>query len=158
VGLRNSHDKSFPSAGAMGAKVLVCENLSMWGDVSFGRKHTTYIERDLPGIIDRTIGRLIEMRGEQDRRFDAYKAHEMGDRQAHDVIIQALDARVIGATYIPDVIKEWREPRHPEFAGRTGWSLFNSFTEVLKGANLFELPKRTRALHGIMDLAVGLRN
>jgi hypothetical protein len=35
------------------------------------------------------------------------------------------------------------------------WTLFNSFTEVLKG-NLNELPKRTEALHGLLDSYVGL--
>jgi hypothetical protein len=38
---------------------------------------------------------------------------------------------------------------------RTVWRLFNSFTEVLKG-NLGELPRRTQALHGLMDSACGL--
>jgi hypothetical protein len=33
--------------------------------------------------------------------------------------------------------------------------LFNSFTEVLKG-NLNELPKRTEALHGLLDSWVEL--
>jgi hypothetical protein len=37
----------------------------------------------------------------------------------------------------------------------TFWTLFNSFTEVLKG-NLNELPKRTEALHGLLDSYVGL--
>ena len=32
---------------------------------------------------------------------------------------------------------------------------FNTFTEVLKG-NLNELPKRTEALHGLLDSYVGL--
>jgi hypothetical protein len=36
------------------------------------------------------------------------------------------------------------------------WSLFNAFTEILKKASLAELPKRTLALHGLLDVAVGL--
>lgn len=34
-------------------------------------------------------------------------------------------------------------------------SLFNSFTETLKEGNLKELPKRTEALHGLLDINVG---
>ena len=38
------------------------------------------------------------------------------------------------ATRLPAVLREWREPRHPEFReGRTAWRLFNAFTEALKG-------------------------
>jgi len=36
------------------------------------------------------------------------------------------------------------------------WSLFNSFTEALKNGNLVDLPKWTEALHGLLDVAVGL--
>jgi hypothetical protein len=47
-------------------------------------------------------------------------------------------------------------PRHAEFReGRTAWRFFNSVTEVLKG-NLTELPRRTQALHGLLDSACGL--
>ena len=56
---------------------------------------------------------------------------------------------------IPEVLKEWREPRHEEFQPRNIWSLFNAFTEALKG-NLIELPRRTEALHGLLDSHVGL--
>jgi hypothetical protein len=54
------------------------------------------------------------------------------------------------------VLHEWREPKHEKFDQRNVWSLFNSFTEALKDGNLAELPKRTEALHGLLDVAVGL--
>ncbi len=56
---------------------------------------------------------------------------------------------------IPSILREWRNPRHEEFHARTLWTLFNSFTEVLKG-NLNELPKRTEALHELLDSYVEL--
>lgn len=59
-------------------------------------------------------------------------------------------------SYIPHVLREWREPKHQAFMDRNVWSLFNSFTEALKDGNLNELPKRTEALHGLLDVAVGL--
>jgi hypothetical protein len=71
-------------------------------------------------------------------------------------IIFCTSTRIIPVTKIPDVLQEWREPKHPEFReGRTAWRLFNAFTEILKG-NLGELPRRTQALHGFMDSACGL--
>jgi hypothetical protein len=42
------------------------------------------------------------------------------------------------------------------FESRNVWSLFNAFTETLKQASLTELPKRALALHGLLDVAVGL--
>ena len=156
VGLRNSHDKSFPAGLAVGAHVMVCDNLSFSGEVSLARKHTAHVERDLPQLIDRAVGRLGDLRRSQEERFAAYKGKELADSAAHDLLVQALDARVLPVTHLPDVLREWRQPRHAEFrSGKTAWRLFNSFTEALKG-NLDALPRRTQALHGLLDTACGL--
>jgi hypothetical protein len=133
VGVRNSHDKTFPAALALGATVFVCDNLSFSGEVKLARKHTTYIERDLPLLVTRAIGRLTDLRSTQEQRFIAYKEKPLTDSQVNDVVIQALDARVLPVTRIPDVLQEWRHPAHEEFADKTAWRLFNGFTEVLKG-------------------------
>jgi hypothetical protein len=156
VGLRNSHDKSFPAGLAVGAHVMVCDNLSFSGEVSLARKHTAHVERDLAQLIDRAVGRLGDLRRSQEERFAAYKGKELPDSAAHDLLIQALDARVLPVTHLPDVLSEWRQPRHAEFRdGKTAWRLFNSFTEVMKG-NLDALPRRTQALHGLLDATCGL--
>jgi len=49
VGLRNSHDKSFPAGLVIGASVLVCDNLSFSGEVRLARKHTYPIIATLRG-------------------------------------------------------------------------------------------------------------
>jgi hypothetical protein len=67
-----------------------------------------------------------------------------------------IDVGVCSNRLIPPVLSEWREPRHDVFEGRNVWSLFNAFTESLKEGNLAELPKRTEALHGLLDTHVGL--
>jgi hypothetical protein len=58
----------------------------------------------------------------------------------------------------PVALAEWRTPRHPDFAsdGNTGWRRFNAVTEALKEGSYMDLPRRTQALHGLMDLACGL--
>jgi Domain of unknown function (DUF932) len=156
VGVRNSHDKSFPASLVLGASVFVCDNLSFSGEVKLARKHTAHIERDLPQLVDRAIGLLAGLRRTQEERFAAYRQTELAEVQAHDLLIRAVDAQVLPVTKLPDVLTEWRTPRHPEFAeGWTAWRLFNGFTEILKG-NLDLLPRRTQALHGLLDSACGL--
>lgn len=154
VGLRNSHDKSFPAGLVVGSGVFVCDNLAFSGEVKIGRKHTVFIERDLPNLIQSAVGKIGDLRKSQDNRIELYKRFEMSDTQAHDIVIQALDNRVAPVTYIPDILREWRTPRHPEFAqAKNGWRLFNAFTEILKESSLFERPRATQALHGLMDTA-----
>jgi hypothetical protein len=156
VGLRNSHDKTFPAGLVVGASVFVCDNLSFSGEVKLARKHTANVERDLPGLIERAVGRLGDLRRKQDERFACYRQHELTDASAHDLIVRSLDGGVMPVTRLPLVLREWREPRHPEFReGRTAWRLFNAFSEGLKG-NLDALPRRTQALHGLLDAACGL--
>lgn len=156
LGLRNSHDKTFPAGIVAGAQVLVCDNLSFSGEVKFARKHTRFINRDLPQIVERAIGQLHTKWHDQDRRINAYKTVELDDRTAHDLVIRATDVGVCSNRLIPAVLREWREPRHREFEERSVWSLFNSFTEALKDGTLADLPRKTEALHGLLDVHVGL--
>jgi hypothetical protein len=156
VGVRNSHDKSFPAGLVVGASVFVCDNLSFAGAVKLARKHTVNVERDLPQLVDIAIARLVDLRQTQEWRFAAYRQAELSEGQAHDLVVRALDAQVVPVTKLPAVLEEWRQPRHPEFRdGRTAWRLFNAFTETLKGG-LDLLPRRTQALHGLLDSACGL--
>ena len=156
VGLRNSHDKSFPAGLVAGAQAFVCDNLSFSSEIRIARKHTVNIVRDLPALVGRAVGQLGQLRCAQEHRFLTYKAHEVSDKQAHDLIIRSLDAGIVPVTKIPDLLKQWREPNYPEFRqGKTVWRLFQSFTENLKG-NLDLLPRRTICLHGLLDLECGL--
>lgn len=155
-GLRNSHDMAFPAGLVLGASVLVCDNLSFSGEFRIARKHTAHILRDLPSLVSRAVGGLVQMRHAQDLRFSAYKATDLSEAQANDLIVRTYDAGIVPITKIPDLINEWRKPRHDEFAqSRNVWRLFNAATEISKGS-LSQLPKRTMALHGLLDLACGL--
>lgn len=156
LGLRNSHDKTFPAGIVAGASVFVCDNLSFSGEIKFARKHTRFINRDLPQLVERSIGLLMSKWHDQDKRIAAYKEAEISEVDAHDLIIRATDVGVCSNRFIPSLLREWRKPRYEAFASRNVWSLFNAFTESLKSGNLAELPKRTEALHGLMDTHVGL--
>jgi len=155
LGLRNSHDKIFPAGVVAGASVFVCDNLSFSGEVKIARKHTRFINRDLPQLVQGAIGQLVERWHHQDTRISTYKLADLDDRTVHDLVIRATDVGVCPNQYIPRVLNEWREPRHEAFAPRTVWSFFNAMTESLKG-NLVELPKRTERLHALLDVHVGL--
>ena len=155
LGLRNSHDKRFPAGIVAGASVFVCDNLSFSGEVRLSRKHTVHLQRDLPQLAMRAVGRLMECWHKQGQRIDAYKDYRLGDLVAHDLVVRAVDVGACPNRLIPSVLQEWRKPSHPEFEDRSAWSLFNGFTEVLKG-NLPELPRRTEVLHALFDTQVGL--
>ena len=140
-----------------GEQAIVCSNLAFFGSsIRIARKHTRLILQDLPALIDDGVQRLIQEFHHQNGRVSAYKEKHISDRSAHDLVIRGMDAGVCSNRMIPQILEEWRNPRHPEFEGRNTWALFNAFTESLKTTTLSELPRRTSALHRLFDGFVGL--
>ena len=123
----------------MGNRVFICDNLSFSGDVTVARKHTRFIGRDLDRLIYAAVGRLADMRVKQEVRFAAYRNGQLTDPEAHDLIIRAMLARIVSGAQVAQVVDEWQKPAHEEFAPRNVWSLFNDFTEVLKGTAPLQL-------------------
>ena len=138
--------------------IFVCDNLSFSGEVKIARKHTRFINRDLPQLVSRAVGMLGDKWNQQDRRITVYKGHVLNDQAVHDLVIRSVDVGVCANSYIPDLLKQWREPQHEAFEARNVWSLFNAFTGDSQAGSEpgRRLPKRTLALHGLLDVAVGL--
>jgi hypothetical protein len=158
LGIRTSYDRSFANGLCIGASVFVCDNLSFRGEVTFERKHTAGMLRDLTWMISETVSTLPIRFKAQSQTFDAYKQRRIEDKEVHDIAIRLWDAGAICSMEIPALIREWREPKHAEFGQmpKTGWRLFNAATEVIKG-DLWRLPARTRKLHTILDDTCGLQ-
>lgn len=156
VGIRNSHDKTYPAGLVAGSKVFVCDNLAFGGEVRISRKHTKFAQRDLRHLTSRAVGRLGERFLQIDERIARYRDRRITHPQAHDLVIKAVDCQALMPSQIPAVLKEWREPSHEAFRPRNAWSLFNAATEVMKGTNPNVVVNRTQALHGLFDGLVGL--
>lgn len=158
LGIRNSHDKSFPAGLCLGSGVFVCDNLAFSAEVVIGRRHTRHIMDDLPRLIAAALGKLVTARVDQEKRIAAYKQTEITRQQATDMLFTAYDSKAVKKTQLADVWEQWKNPNHPEFSkdGNTAWRLFNAFTEVSKGIQPFELASRTQRLHPIFDVACGI--
>lgn len=156
LGLRNSHDKQFPAGLVLGSQVFVCDNLAFSGEIRIARRHTKNIIDDLPILVGGAVGLLNQRWNRMNDRIERYKQTEFSNARAHDAVIRALDAGACTTTQIPEILAQWRTPKHPEFQPRTAWSLFNAFTEVAKGSSLVALPARTTRLHALMDTECGL--
>ncbi len=156
VGLRNSHDQSYPAGLVAGTRVLVCDNKAFAGEVKISRKHTRFALRDLRHLVARAVGQLGERFRSLDARVAAYREARVPDWLAHDIVVRAADCRAITASQIPNVLQGWRHPEHEAFRPRNAWSLFNAFTGVLRGVNPHTALRRGEALHGLFDAVVGM--
>lgn len=156
LGLRNSHDQTFPAGLVVGSRVLVCDNLAFSGEIVIARRHTRWILRDLPGLVMSGVGQLTDRWHSQEDRFACYRSHRLKDATAHDLVIRTLDVQAITTHQVKEVLREWRQPIYPEFRDRTLWSLFNAFTHVLGKGSVWALSRRSQVLHGVFDAQCGL--
>jgi len=154
VGLRNAHDKCFPAGLCAGDAPFVCDNLIFTNTVKLARRHTKNILAELDHVISRTLGRLFDFWVGQDNRIESYKNFELSNPQVNDLVIRAYKAGAIPKTKVTDVVDQWEKSDHSTFWDRNMNSLYNAFTEVYKG-NLVALPKRSEALHSVLDSEVG---
>ena len=72
IGVRNSHDKTFPAGVVLGSCVIVCSNLSFSGEISLSRKHTRFIVRDLPELVHQAVDKLLSLRIAERNRITRY--------------------------------------------------------------------------------------
>lgn len=154
AGLRNCHDKLFALGLAIGNQVEVCSNLSFWGETQIARKHTSLILSDLPVACGVLVSKIATERVNQLSLMRRYKSTRISDRDASHLMVNAIDKGVLPASKLPALLKEWREPRYPDFKERNLWSLYNGFTQVFKSYRQSELIARSTNLHNVMALAV----
>ena len=149
VGLRNSHDKSFPIGIAFGSRVFVCDNTAFMGDHVIKRKHTVKAKRELPGLVTEIVAPLQLQRIAQNQKLLAYQASPITDMVADHAIMDMYRQDIIGVQRIGEVLKAWEEPPH-DWGSKTAWRLFNAATFALTG-RVAEKPDITKQLHMVID-------
>ncbi len=149
VGLRNSHDKSFPIGIGFGSRTFVCDNLAFSADIVIKRKHTLNAKRELPGLIGELIEPLAIARDAQHRQIVIYKDTPVTDGVADQAIMQMYRQGVINLTRIADVLQQWDAPVH-DWGDKAAWRLFNAATYALNG-KVIEQSDVTPRLHKIID-------
>ena len=149
LGLRNSHDRSLPIGIAFGARVMVCDNLSMLADHVIKRKHTVKAKKELPGLIQEIIQPLQAQRIAQNQKLIAYQQTPLTAQQADHAILELYRKDVINLQRVGAVVNAWENPPHA-WGDRTAWRLFNATTYTLEG-RVAENPKITQQLHSVID-------
>ena len=150
VGLRNSHDKSFPISIGFGSRVFVCDNLAFIAETTIKRRHTANAKRDLPGLVGELIEPLALHREQQYRTFERYKGTLLTDQQADHAVLNMFRQGIINIQRVPEVLSEWEAPTFEEFDQRNAWRLFNAATFALTG-RVIENAQITPKLHQVID-------
>jgi hypothetical protein len=141
-GLRNSSDKSTAASA----------------DVKLARRHTVNILRDLDGMLAKAISRIRSSWADMGQRIEAYKEAEISPEVASNLAVDLAECKALPERDVYKTVKEFRDPRHPEFRGNTLWNLYNAVTENLKGGDLSKLPERTMKMQSLFDGVAGHRS
>lgn len=152
LGIRNANDKSMRLALTVGYRVFVCDNMAFQGDftpvLAKHSKHFNLLDALAVGV-DRMQRNFEPMRNQ----IEVWKERQLSDESAKLVIYRAF---IEGDLDVPKhmarrVHELYFEPRHPEFASRTVWSLTNAFTSAFKELEPIPQFKATAKLGAFLE-------
>jgi hypothetical protein len=152
LGLRNSHDRTFPIGIGFGSEVFVCSNLAFASEHIIKRKHTLNAKRELPGLLMEIIEPLALQREAQSKKLLGYQTTPLCDQRADHAIMQLYRRGAINLHRIPEIMGQWEKPAH-DWGDKTVWRMFNATTFTLTG-KVAEKPRSTQVLHDVMDAIV----
>jgi len=130
IALRNSHDQSLSVGLAAGISVMCCSNLAFGGTMVLKRRHTSRIE--LNDLVQEAVNELKIEFLNLEIVADSLKIQDVRDDEARASIVRAAEAQAINSCDVVPVFREFKHPRHKEFAEPTRWALLNAFTERAK--------------------------
>lgn len=151
LGIRNANDKSMRLALTVGYRVFVCDNMAFHGDFTpVLAKHSKHfnLQDSLAIGIDRMQRNFEPMR----KQVESWRGYQLSDAAAKLLIYHAFveDALEAPKHLARIVHEEYFNPRHPEFAPRTFWSLSNAFTTAFKTLDPVPQFKATAKLGGFL--------
>lgn len=133
IGLRNANDKSMRLGMTVGYRVLVCDNMAFIGEfmplLAKHSKNFSLVDALAVGL-DRMQRSFEPMR----RQVEVWKACQIPDEWAKLVVYRAfVQGELPAPRHLARRVHDlYFEPRYPEFAPRTLWSLENAFTSAFK--------------------------
>jgi hypothetical protein len=147
LGLRNANDKSMRLGLVVGVRILVCDNLAFSGDFEpVLAKHSKHF--DLNNALAIGMEQMQRNFKPMSDQIDRWRGAQITDGQAKEIIYRAfIEDGLEAPKHLARVVhSHYFEPRFPEFAPRTQYSLQNAFTGAFKQLDPIPLYKATASL------------
>ena len=151
IGFRNSYDRSMSVGIAVGASVLVCDNLALCGDITVLRKHTLNVIRDMESMALSAIYKSQKVYHQILKDAEAMQLQEISDDNAYRMLGLVYGRGIMTPRQIPVAQREWKTPQYEAFQPRTVWSLYNAITEALKSAPPHAIMEKHLGLHQLFS-------
>lgn len=133
IGFRNSTDQSIAIQGVAGARVFVCDNMALSGDMfAINRKNTTGL--DLGDAVARGFDKFLKHAEVLDVQIERLTATTITDGVAKQMIYEVFAARIVPVRLFDDVDSFYFRPADDmlDCQPRSQWGLHNAFTRAMK--------------------------
>ena len=154
IGIRSSYDKSMSNGLCSGAKVFVCDNLMFSGEVTYMRKHTKNVIKDLEekavSVIYNSTVKFFNTVRDRDAMMDV----SVTDNQAYEFLGKMAGRKVLKSQQFNTALRCWDKPPYIDFSYKNVWSLYNTCTEALKSTPPNKIIEKHTELHGYVSKAI----
>ena len=134
IGWQNSYDKSLSLKFAIGARIFICQNGMVHGDMgSFKKKHQGTVQEFTPAAITDYIKQAGETFQQMQKEREAMKQIELTKRTKAELIGRMLiEESFITSTQMNIIARELEAPTHDYGAPDSMWELYNYATFAMK--------------------------
>jgi hypothetical protein len=158
---RNSTDKSMSVAISIGAsaRVIVCDNMMVTGDIVVFRRHTGnlfgYLREKLVLNFHEAKHRWRNVQAD----VEVFKGEDFDERDRDHFLMEAFRADILSPRQFDVAVKEVTKPLHRDrFGADSAWSAYNAMTEGLKLGPVGKVLERHHAAHEFTRRFVGMRD
>lgn len=151
IGFRNSLNKTLSAGVVVGSNILVCSNLMLVGDITILRKHTPNVRQDLERLAIAAVYDSYSKFIQAQQSAKLMKKIALSNDGGFRLLGSLYGADVVSTRQVPVVKREWIEPSHEAFTGRTLWSFYNACTEALKSLPPGSIMEKHIQLHQFLN-------
>lgn len=147
LGFRSANDMSLAVKAVAGARVFVCDNLALSGDMfAISRKHTHGL--DLADAIQAGFAKFAAQTVNLVNAIQSLHQRELTDDEAKVAIFELFEQGVLPVKLFADVSQFYfgQSDDRPDCLPRTAWGLHNAVTRAIKSLKPIPAFQRTVAV------------
>lgn len=134
IGWQNSYNKQLSLKFAIGARIFICDNGSVSGDMgAFKKKHQGTVQEFTPTAITEYIKRAADVFGKLQKDREIMKQIEVSDRLKAELIGRMfIEEEFIGSTQLNIIARNLKAPQFSYGAPNSMWELYQFTTQSMK--------------------------
>lgn len=151
-GWTNSYDKSVRFQCAIGAYVMVCTNLMVSGEISYGRKHIGSALTDIDINIEHQVKNAHSIFNSIEQDKINLEQREMSFQEQCGIAgLLYIEKEIINNQQLNIVKQEMLKPSYDYEVGQeNAWSFYNHVTHALKSSHPKDWMKKSKQFHNFM--------